>query len=125
MKKRFDSGTIKLNCFAPDTVKNEILGSKIIYTVDKLKTDFEMDEKLKPFGTHLQISETEKTYIVSSDFNPETEELNSYVGPTEAEKDVVLYKENEPKARIEESEKISFPHGGSLLRNNVCFFIVT
>ena len=111
MKKRFDSGTIKLNCFAPDTVKNEIIGSKIIYTVDKLKTDFEIDEKLKPFGTHIQISETEKTYVVSPDFNPEIEEFNTYVGPTECEKDVVLYKENEPKARIEESEKITFSLG--------------
>ena len=47
MKKRFDSGTIKLNCFAPETVKTEILNSKMIYTVDKLKTDSEIDEKLK------------------------------------------------------------------------------
>lgn len=111
MKKRFDSGTIKLNCFAPDTVKNEIMASKIIYTVDKLKTDFEIDEKLKPFGTHLQISETEKTYVVSPEFNPEVEEFKNYVGPTESEKDVVLYKENEPKARIEETEKITFSLG--------------
>ena len=111
MRKRFDSGTIKLNSFAPDTVKNEIIGSKIIYTVDKLKTDFEIDEKLKPFGTHLQISETEKTYVVLPDFNPEQEEFKTYVGPTECEKDVVLYKENEPKARIEESEKITFSLG--------------
>ena len=43
-KKRFDAGTIKLNCFAPDTVRNEIIGSKLIYTVDKLKTDYEIDE---------------------------------------------------------------------------------
>ena len=111
MKKRFDSGVIKLNCFAPDTVKKEIMGSKIIYTVDKLNTDYEIDEKLKPFGTHLRISETEKTYIVSSEFNPETEELKEYVGPTESEKDVVLYREDEPKARIEESEKITFSVG--------------
>lgn len=111
MKKRFDAGTIKLNCFAPDTVRNEIIGSKIIYTVDKLKTDFEIDEKLKPFGTHIQINETEKTYVVSPDFNPEMEEFKDYVGPTEFEKDVVLYKENEPKARIEESEKITFSLG--------------
>ena len=111
MKKRFDSGTIKLNCFAPDTVKNEIIGSKLIYTVDKLKTDYDIDEKLKPFGTHLQINETEKTYVLSQDFNPELEELKSYVGPTEFEKDVVLYKSNEPKARIEESEKITFSLG--------------
>lgn len=111
MKKRFDSGTIKLNCFAPDTVKNEIIGSKIIYTVDKLKTDYEIDEKLKPFGTYIQINETEKTYVVSPDFNPETEELKDYVGPTECEKDVVLFKEGEPKARIEESEQITFSIG--------------
>lgn len=111
MKKRFETGTIKLNCFAPDNVKNEIVGSKMIYTVDKLKTDFEIDEKLKPFGTHVQINETEKTYIVSPDFNPETEELKDYVGPTEFEKDVVLYKSSEPKARIEESEKITFSLG--------------
>ena len=111
MKKRFESGTIKLNPFAPDTVKNEIMGSKIIYTVDKLKTDYELDEKLKPFGTHIQINETEKTYILSTEFNPEEQELENYMGPTECEKDVVLYKENEPKARIEESEKITFSLG--------------
>ena len=40
MKKRFDAGTIKLNCFAPDTVKNEIINSKMIYTVDKLISMF-------------------------------------------------------------------------------------
>lgn len=111
MKKRFDSGTIKLNCFAPETVKTEILNSKMIYTVDKLKTDLEIDEKLKPFGTHVQINETERTYIVSPDFNPELEEIKAYIGPTECEKDVVLYKSNEPKARIEETEKITFSLG--------------
>lgn len=111
MKKKFDAGTIKLNCFAPDTVKNEIMNSKMIYTVDKLKTDNQISENLKPFGTHIQINETERTYIVSSDFDPETEEIKNYVGPTECEKDVVLYKSNEPKARIEESEKITFSLG--------------
>ena len=111
MKKRFDAGTIKLNCFAPDTVKNEILNSKMIYTVDKLKTEDTISDELKPFGTHLQINETERTYIVSPDFNPETEEIKEYVGPTESEKDVVLYKSNEPKARIEEAEKITFSLG--------------
>ena len=111
MKKRFDAGTIKLNCFAPDTVKNEIINSKMIYTVDKLKTDEEIAENLKPFGTHIQVNETERTYIISPDFNPETEEIKDYVGPTECEKDVVLYKANEPKARIEETEKITFSLG--------------
>lgn len=111
MKKRFDSGTIKLNCFAPETVKSEIINSKMIYTVDKLKTDLEIDEKLKPFGTHIQINETERTYVVTSDFNPELEEIKDYIGPTECEKDVVLYKSNEPRARIEESEKITFSLG--------------
>lgn len=111
MKKRFDAGTIKLNCFAPDTVKNEIINSKMIYTVDKLKTDEEIVESLKPFGTHIQVNETERTYIISPDFNPETEEIKDYVGPTECEKDVVLYKANEPKARIEETEKITFSLG--------------
>lgn len=111
MKKRFDAGTIKLNCFAPDTVKNEIINSKMIYTIDKLKTDDKISEDLKPFGTHLQINETQRTYIVSPDFNPETDEIENYIGPTESEKDVVLYKSNEPKARIEESEKITFSLG--------------
>ena len=111
MKKRFDAGTIKLNCFAPDTVKNEIINSKMIYTVDKLKTDEEIAENLKPFGTHIQVNETERTYIISPDFNPETEEIKDYVGSTECEKDVVLYKANEPKARIEETEKITFSLG--------------
>ncbi len=111
MKKRFEAGTIKLNCFAPDTVKNEIINSKIIYTIDTLKTDDSIDEKLKPFGTHVQINETERTYVISPDFNPELQEIKEYIGPTECEKDVVLYKSNEPKARIEESEKITFSLG--------------
>lgn len=58
----------------------------MIYTVDKLKTEDTISDELKPFGTHLQINETERTYIVSPDFNPETEEIKEYVGPTESEK---------------------------------------
>ena len=111
MKKRFDAGTIKLNGFAPETVKNEIVCSKIIYTVDTLKTEENIETELKPFGTHIQINETTKTYVINPDFDPEVEEMKDYVGPTEFEKDVVLYKEQEPKARIEEAESITFSLG--------------
>ena len=71
MKKRFDIGAIKLNPLAPDSLKKEIVKSKIIYTVDKQRKEETLNEKLKPFGTHLQINETEKTYILSNTLNPE------------------------------------------------------
>ncbi|MBQ9280060.1 MAG: hypothetical protein IJ215_03315 [Clostridia bacterium] len=111
MRKRFEIGAIKLNPLAPDSVKKEIIKSKIIYTVDKQKRENQMDEKLKPFGTHLQINETEKTYITLPDLNPEIDELKEYVGPKEFEKDVILYASNEPKARIEEMDNITFSVG--------------
>lgn len=111
MRKRFEIGAIKLNPLAPDSVKKEIVKSKMIYTVDKQKTESEMDEKLKRFGTHLQINETEKTYITSADLNPEFDELKDYVGPKEFEKDIILYSSNEPKARIEEMDNITFSVG--------------
>lgn len=111
MKKRFEIGAIKLNPLAPDTVKKEMVKTKLIYTVDKQKTEEVTEEKLKPFGTHLQINETEKTYILSNDLNPEFDEIKDYVGPKEFEKDVILYKSDEPKARIEETDNITFSIG--------------
>lgn len=111
MKKRFEMGAIKLNPLAPESVKKEIVKSKVIYTIDTQKTEREIEDKLKPFGTHLQINETEKTYILSSEFNPESDELKDYVGPKEVEKDVILYSSNEPKARIEETGNITFSIG--------------
>ena len=111
MKKRFEIGAIKLNPLAPDSVKKEIIKSKLIYTVDRQKTEKEIEDKLKPFGTHLQINETEKTYILSNEFNPEYDELKDYVGPKEVEKDVILYASDEPKARIEETDNITFSIG--------------
>lgn len=111
MKKRFEIGAIKLNPLAPESLKKEIVKSKIIYTVDKQRKEEELSEKLKPFGTHLQINETEKTYILSNELNPETDELHEYVGPKEIEKDIILYAAGEPKARIEETDNITFSIG--------------
>ncbi len=111
MKKRFEIGAIKLNPLVPDSVKKEIVKSKLIYTVDRQKTENEIKDELKPFGTHLQINETEKVYITTSSLNPETDEITEYVGPTETEKDVILYSSNEPKARIEETDNITFSIG--------------
>ena len=39
MKKRFEIGAIKLNPLVPETVKKEIVRSKVIYTVDRQKTE--------------------------------------------------------------------------------------
>lgn len=111
LNKRFEIGAIRLNPLAPDTVRNEIVKSKLIYTVDKQKTEDEIDEKLKPFGTHVQINETEKTYVTSLNLNPEFDEIKDYVGPKEFEKDVILYSSDEPKARIEETDNITFSIG--------------
>ncbi|MBQ8299667.1 MAG: hypothetical protein IJX99_07460 [Clostridia bacterium] len=111
MRKRFEIGAIKLNPLVPDTVKKEIVKSKLIYTVDRQKTEKEMEESLKKFGTHLQINETEKTYITVSDLNPELDDIKDYVGPKELEKDVILFASNEPKARIEEVDNITFSSG--------------
>lgn len=111
MKKRFDIGAIKLNPLAPDSLKKEIVKSKIIYTVDKQRKEETLNEKLKPFGTHLQINETEKTYILSNTLNPEYDDMGEYVGPKEVEKDVILYLAGEPKARIEETDNITFSIG--------------
>lgn len=111
MKKRFEIGAIKVNPLAPDTVKKEIVKSKLIYTVDKQKIEDKLEDKLKPFGTHLQINETEKMYILSPEINPEYDEVKGYVGPKELEKDIVLFKAGEPKARIEEMDKITFSAG--------------
>lgn len=111
MKKRFEIGAIKLNPLAPDTLKKEIVKSKMIYTVDKQRKESTLNERLKPFGTHLQINETEKTYILSNELNPEIDELNEYVGPKEIEKDIILYAAGEPKARIEETDNITFSIG--------------
>lgn len=111
MRKRFEIGAIKLNPLAPDSVKKEIIKSKVIYTVDRQKREDKMDEKLKKFGTHLQINETEKTYITLPDLNPEFDEIKDYVGPKEFEKDVILYSSSEPKARIEEMDNITFSVG--------------
>lgn len=111
MKKRFDIGAIKLNPLAPESLKREIVKSRIIYTVDKQRKEEKLSDKLKPFGTHLQINETEKTYILSNELNPETDELHEYVGPKETEKDIILYAAGEPKARIEETDNITFSIG--------------
>ena len=111
MKKRFEIGAIKLNPLVPDTVKKEIVRSKVIYTVDRQKTEDTIEDKLKPFGTHLQINETEKTYILTDEINPEFDEIKDYVGPTELEKDIILFSSKEPKARIEEINNITFSSG--------------
>lgn len=111
MKKRFEIGAIKLNPLAPESLKREIVKSRIIYTVDKQRKEEKLSDKLKPFGTHLQINETEKTYILSNELNPEIDELCEYVGPKEIEKDIILYVAGEPKARIEETDNITFSIG--------------
>lgn len=111
MKKRFEIGAIRLNPLVPDSVKKEIVKSKLIYTIDRQKTENAIEDKLKPFGTHLQINETEKMYILSNEINPEFDEIKDYVGPTELEKDVILYSAKEPKARIEEIDNITFSSG--------------
>lgn len=111
MRKRFEIGAIKLNPLVPDTVKKEIVRSKVIYTVDRQKTEDAIEDKLKPFGTHLQINETEKTYILTDEINPEFDEIKDYVGPTELEKDIILFSSKEPKARIEEINNITFSSG--------------
>lgn len=111
MKKRFEIGAIRLNPLVPDSVKKEIVKSKLIYTIDTQKTENAIEDKLKPFGTHLQINETEKMYILSNEINPEFDEIKDYVGPTEVEKDIILYSAKEPKARIEEIDNITFSSG--------------
>ena len=42
MRKRFEIGAIKLNPLVPDSVKKEIVKSKVIYTVDRQKTEKEI-----------------------------------------------------------------------------------
>lgn len=108
MKKRFEMGGITLNPFAPDKVKKEMYETKTIYTVDKQRTDWELPEKLRSFGSYLETKEKEIRYIKDSTIKPEYTEFKEYLGPTEIERDVILFKNDEPKARIEQNDEIIF-----------------
>lgn len=108
MKKRFEMGGITLNPFAPDKVKKEMYETKTIYTVDKQKMDWELPERLKPFGSCIETKEKEIRYIKDSTIKPEYTEFKEYLGPTEIERDIILFKNDEPKARIEQNDEIVF-----------------
>lgn len=108
MEKRFELGGISLNPFAPDTVKKEMLSTKTIYTIDRQRTDRELPENLKSFGTSLETKEKEIRYIKDETVKPEYTDFNEYFGPTEIERDIILFKNDEPKARIEQNDEIVF-----------------
>lgn len=108
MKKRIEMGGINLNPFAPDKVKQEMYETKTIYTVDKQKMDWDLPEHLKAFGSYLETKEKEIRYIKDSTVKPEYTEFKEYLGPTEIERDVILFKNDEPKARIEQNDEIIF-----------------
>ncbi len=108
MKKRIEMGGISLNPFAPDKVKKEMFETKTIYTVDKQKVDNKLPENLKAFGSHIQTKEREIRYIKDESVKPEYSEMKEYFGPTEIERDVILFKNEEPKARIEQNDEIIF-----------------
>ena len=108
MKKRIELGGISLNPFAPDKVKKEMYETKTIYTVDKQKMDWELPQNLKAFGSYLETKEKEIRYIKDSTIKPEYTEFKEYLGPTETEKDIILFKNDEPKARIEQNDEIVF-----------------
>lgn len=108
MKKRFEMGGITLNPFAPDKVKKEMLETKTIYTIDRQKFNNNLPESLKTFGTCTETKEKEIRYIKNADIKPENDEFTEYLGPTEIERDVILFKNDEPKARIEQNDEITF-----------------
>ena len=108
MQKRFEMGGISLNPFAPDAVKNEMLSTKTIYTIDRQRTEKELPENLKSFGTSLETKEKEIRYIKDETVKPEYTDFNEYFGPTEIERDIILFKNDEPKARIEQNDEIIF-----------------
>lgn len=108
IKKRFEMGGITLSPFAPDNVKKEMLETKTIYTVDRQKTNYNLPENLKNFGTCIETKEKEIRYIKDDKIRPENEDFVEYIGPTEIERDVILFKNDEPKARIEQNDEIIF-----------------
>lgn len=108
MKKRFELGGITLNPFAPEKVKKEMCDAKTIYTIDKQKTSEELPKNLKKFGNYTETKEKEIRYIKDENIKPELVDFKEYLGPTEIESDVILFKGSEPKARIEQAEEITF-----------------
>jgi len=108
MKKRFEMGGITLNPFAPDKVKKEMLETKTIYTIDRQKIENKLPEELKTFGTYIETKEKEIRYIKDDTIKPENDEFTEYLGPTEIERDIILFKNDEPKARIEQNDEITF-----------------
>ncbi len=108
MKKRLEMGGIAVNPFAPEKVKKEMFNTKTIYTVDKYKTDEELPDNLKKFGTSIETKEKEVRYISDEKIKPEFTDFKEYIGPTEIERDVILFKNDEPKARIEQNDEIIF-----------------
>lgn len=108
MKKRFAMGGITLNPFAPDKVKKEMMDTKTIYTIDRQKTNEKLPDYLKTFGNYTETKEKEIRYIKNAEIKPENDEFTEYLGPTEIERDVILFKNNEPKARIEQDDEITF-----------------
>lgn len=108
INKRFNMGGITLSPFAPDKIKKEMLETKTIYTIDKQRRDYELPEELKSFGNYIETKEKEIRYIKDEKIKPEFTEFSEYYGPTEIERDVILYKNDEPKARIEQNDEITF-----------------
>ena len=108
MKKRFEMGGITLNPFAPDKVKKEMLDTKIIYTIDRQKFNDKLPANLKTFGNYTETKEKEIRYIKNPEVKPENDEFTEYLGPTEIERDIILFKNDEPKARIEQNDEITF-----------------
>lgn len=108
IKKRFEMGGITLSPFAPDNVKKEMLETKTIYTVDRQKINYNLPESLKNFGNYTETKEKEIRYIKDDKIKPENEDFVEYIGPTEIERDVILFKNDEPKARIEQNDEIIF-----------------
>ena len=108
INKRFNMGGITLSPFAPDKIKKEMLETKTIYTIDKQRRDYELPEELKSFGNYIETKEKEIRYIKDEKIKPEFTEFREYCGPTEIERDVILYKNDEPKARIEQNDEITF-----------------
>lgn len=108
MQKRIETGGISLNPFAPEKVKKEMCDTKIIYTIDKQRMDWDLPDNLKSFGSYLETKEREIRYIKDSTIKPEYNDFKEYLGPTEIERDVILFKNDEPKARIEQNDEIVF-----------------
>lgn len=108
INKRFNMGGITLSPFAPEKIKSEMLETKTIYTIDKQKRDYELPEELKSFGNYIETKEKEIRYIKDEKVKPEFTEFREYYGPTEIERDVILFKNDEPKARIEQNDEITF-----------------